>query len=159
MNLLPFFTWCESTMLGETVRASLWLFPVIESLHLVAFAVLGGTVLLIDLRLLRFLFRSQPVVRLLEEARPWFLGSLAAMVVTGVLLFLSEAIKCYYSGPFWWKIRFLLAAVVFAATVRRRVLRMDETRLGPLWGRLVGLVSIELWGGVAWGGRWIGFSG
>jgi hypothetical protein len=159
MTLLPFFEWSETTLLGQTIRDSLWLFPVIEAIHLVAFAVLGGAVLLVDLRLLGFLFRSQPVARLAEDARPWQRGSLAVALASGSLLFLSEPMKLYYSEPFWVKITCLVLAILFSFTVRLRVAMADERHVGRFRGRLAALVSIALWSGVAWGGRWIGFSG
>jgi hypothetical protein len=159
MNLLPFFQWCESTAVGDFIRTSLWLFPVIEAFHLVAFAVLGGAVLLMDLRLLGLVMTSQPTAQVAREARPWLLGSLLGMVASGVLLFLSEAVKCYYSFPFRVKIICLFLAVIFTWTLHQRVARADEARVGMLKPRLAGLVSLVLWGAVAWGGRWIGFSG
>jgi hypothetical protein len=159
MNLLPFFEWCETTFVGETVRASLWLFPVIESFHLVAFALLGGAVLAVDLRLLGFAFRSQPVATLARDLRPWLVGSVAVMLVSGILLFLSESVKCYYSFPFRVKIACLAIAIPFTFAVRNRVAAADPARVGPVRGRLVAVVSLLLWGAVAWGGRWIGFSG
>jgi hypothetical protein len=159
MTLLTFFEWCETTLVGQTIRDSLWLFPVIEAIHLVAFAALGGTILLVDLRLLGLLFRSQPVARIAEEARPWQRGSLAVALASGSLLFLSEPMKLYYSEPFRVKIACLALAILFSLTVRPRVTGADERRVGPFRGRLAALVSIALWSGVAWGGRWIGFSG
>jgi len=159
MTLLPLFEWCETTLVGQTIRDSLWLFPVIEALHLVAFAVLGGTVLLVDLRLLGFLFRPEPVARLAEDARPWQRGSLALALASGSLLFLSEPMKLYYSEPFWVKISCLFLAILFNFTLHFRLTMADERRVGPFWGRLAAVVSLALWSGVAWGGRWIGFSG
>lgn len=159
MDLLRLFMWFESTALGDAVRQSLWLFPVIEAFHLVGFAVIGGTVLAVDLRLLGLAFRSQTVLRIARQVRPWFYGALAAMVVSGILLFLSEAVKCYYNRPFWIKMSSLALAIVFTFTIRRKVVAADPERVGPFWGRLVGAVSLVLWGGVAWGGRWIGFWG
>jgi hypothetical protein len=156
MTVLPFFEWCEATFVGQTIRESLWLFPVIESVHLVAFATLGGTVLFLNLRLLGLLFRAQPVPRLAEAVAPWQRGSLALALATGSLLFLSEPMKLYYSDPFWIKISCLALVVVFDFTVRSRVARGRSSGFGA---KLAGLVSIVLWSGVAWGGRWIGFSG
>jgi hypothetical protein len=159
MSLLPIFEWCETTVVGQTIRDSLWLFPVIEALHLVAFAVLGGTVLLVNLRILGAAFPSEPVARLARDARPWQSGSLAVALASGSLLFLSEPRKLYYSGPFWVKMTCLVLAILFTFTVHRKLTMADERRVGPFWRRLAALVSIALWGGVAWGGRWIGFSG
>jgi hypothetical protein len=157
MNLLPFFQWCEATALGDMVRQSLWLFPVIEAFHLVAFAVLGGAVLLMDLRLLGLVMRSQPAAQIARDSRPWLIGSLAVMLTSGVLLFLSEAVKCYYSFPFKVKMVSLFLAIVFTWTLHGKVATAGRERAGV--SRLVAVVSLVLWGAVAWGGRWIGFSG
>ena len=159
MNLLPFFEWCETTGVGEYIRASLWLFPVIEAFHLVAFAVLGGTVLLTNLRLLGLVMKTQPASQVARDAHPWLLGSLIVMVASGILLFLSEAVKCYYSFPFRVKIVSLFLAVIFTWTLHRRIASSHDQRVGKMRGRLAALVSLVLWGAVAWGGRWIGFSG
>ena len=159
MNLLRFAEWAEATGVGEAIRASLWLFPIIEAFHLVAFALLGGVILAVDLRLLGVAFRGQPVADLAREVKPWLVGGVITMVVSGVLLFLSEAVKCYYSYPFRIKIACLALAIPFTFLVRNRVAKADPDRVGPFWGKLVGLVSLLLWGTVAWGGRWIGFSG
>jgi hypothetical protein len=156
--LLPFFEWCEATRVGAAIRDSLWLFPVIEAFHLVAFAVIGGTILVVDLRLLGLGVRA-PVAPLARSVQPWLVGSLMVMIPSGILLFLSEAIKCYYSFPFWVKMWSLLLALAFTFTIRRRVVTADPAELRLPWGRTAGVVSILLWSGVAWGGRWIGFSG
>jgi hypothetical protein len=158
MTLLPFFQWCENSGVGETIRSSSWLFPVIESFHLLGLAVIGGAVLVVDLRLLGFGLRRQPVAQLASDAQRWPLGSLIVMLVTGTLLFTSEAIKCYYHIAFWVKMTSLLLAIVFTFTVRRKVTMADEGRVGPLWSKAVGLISVALWSGVGIGGRWIGFS-
>ena len=156
MNLLPFFQWCEASGVGTAIRSSQWLFPVIEAFHLLAFASIGGAILLVDLRLLGIAMRREPPGELSREAQPWLLGGLAVMVTTGTLLFLSESVKCYYSNPFWVKMTALFLAIIFTFTVRRKVAAAAEA---PLRGKLVALISIVLWSAVAWGGRWIGFSG
>ncbi|TFH64224.1 MAG: hypothetical protein E4G90_08525 [Gemmatimonadales bacterium] len=145
--------------MGEFIRSSLWLFPVIEAFHLVAFAVLGGVVLLVDLRLLGLVMRTQPTAQIAQDSRPFLVGSLSVMLVSGTLLFLSEAVKCYYSFPFRVKISSLALAILFTWTLHRRAVEAGEGRLGPFRGRLVAVVSLVLWGVVAWAGRWIGFSG
>lgn len=156
--LLPFFEWCEATAVGSAIRGSSWLFPVIESVHLLALALLGGALLVVDLRLLGFGLRNQPLRQLARDAEPWLVGSLAVMIATGVPLFLSESIKCYYSMAFWLKITAIPLAIAFTFTVRRKVANADDTRTAPRLKTLVALVSLMLWFGVAAAGRWIGFS-
>jgi hypothetical protein len=158
MSLLPFFDWCYQTGVGETIRDSTWLFPVIEAFHLLGLGVTVGALLIVDLRLLGVGLSKQPVAELSAGAQPWLLGSLALMFSTGIPLFLSEAVKCYYSIPFWIKMTSLLLALLFAFTVRRRVTRTGIATDRPRLGRLVAIISMVLWFGVAWGGRWIGFS-
>ena len=158
MSLLPFFQFCENSAVGETIRNSSWLFPVIESFHLLGLAMIGGAVLIVDLRLFGLGLRRHPVAQLARDAQPWQIGSLIVMVISGVLLFTSEAIKCYYHEAFWVKMTSLFLAIVFTFTVRRKVALADETSVGPVWSKVVALVSVTLWSGVGIGGRWIGFS-
>jgi hypothetical protein len=159
MELLPFIQWCEGSWLGSAIRTSPWAFAVIESVHLLALAAIGGAVLIVDLRLLGFGLRDQPISRIARDAFPWLIGSLAIMLITGIGLFLSEATKCYYSTPFWVKMSSLLLAIIFTFTIRRRITTVEEGRVAPAVYKLVALVSLTLWFGVGAGGRWIGFSG
>jgi hypothetical protein len=157
--MLPFFQWCEASTIGSVIRGSTWAFAVIESVHLLALAAIGGAVLVVDLRLLGLGLGRLTVAEVARNAYPWFVGSLVVMLVTGVSLFLSESVKCYYSTPFWWKMSSLALATTFAFTIRRRVTMAEETQVRPMWLKLVALVSLTLWFGVGAGGRWIGFSG
>src|SRR5262245_35134895 len=121
MNLLPYFQSIEESGIGAGIRASQWMFPTIEAVHLLGLAAIGGAVLLVDLRLLGFGFKRQPVSQIARDAQPWFVLSLIVMLTTGILLFMSESVKCYYSPAFWFKIESLTAAILFSFTVRRKV--------------------------------------
>ena len=155
--LLSFFEWCDATALGATVRNSLWLFPVIEAVHLLGLCVLGGALLVVDLRLLGVGLKRQTIAELADEVRPWLVGAVVLMVTTGMLLFLAEAVKCYYNQSFWVKITTLPVALLFTFTVRARVTHSGGLDTSPQT-RLVGAASIALWFTVAAAGRWIGFS-
>jgi hypothetical protein len=157
LDLLPYFEWIEATALGHAIRQSLWLFPVIEAVHLLGLSVLGGSVLIVDLRMLGTGLRNHAIPRIARDARPWFVGALVVMLLTGWALFTSEAIKCYYNFSFWVKMTTLPVAIAFAFLVRDRIAAragMNATATT----RLVGLLSIALWFTVAAAGRWIGFS-
>jgi hypothetical protein len=157
MPLQSFFVWCEGTVIGTTVRESIWLFPIIEVVHLIGLAVLGGAILLVDLRLLGVGLHGVPVASLARSARPWLWGSLALTIGSGVLLFLSEALKCYQNPAFWLKVVLLILALLFTGLVRSRFTR--DLAGGPrrFGARLAGAVSLVLWAGVAFAGRGIGF--
>ena len=149
----------EFSAVGQAIKNSSWAFAVTESVHLLALSVIGGAVLVVDLRMLGFGLRRQRIADVARDAWPVFVGSLAVMLVTGAMLFMSEAVKCYYSYPFRVKMASLALAILFAFTIRRRVARADEGRIGPLAYRAVAVVSLMLWFAVGAAGRWIGFSG
>ena len=156
MDLLPFFEWCETTPLGLLVRESVWLFPVIESVHLLGLCMLGGALLVVDLRLLGTGLTGTPVATLARHARPWLRTAVVVMILTGVLLFLSESVKCYYSQAFWVKITTFPVALAFTFAVRQRVIGVEG--VSRVTERLTGASSLLLWFVVAAAGRWIGFS-
>ena len=155
--LLPLFEWFETVRLGRVVVGSLWLFPVIEAVHLLALSMLGGAILIVDLRLLGTGLKHRSPAELWRESRPYLIGAIAMLIATGVPLFLSEAIKCYYSQAFWVKMTTLPFAIAFAFTIRARTLT-DDVRNTARRQKLVGALSILLWLTVAAAGRWIGFS-
>jgi hypothetical protein len=157
MSLLEFCQWLQYSAPLIAMRASPWLFPVIATIHLMGLAVIGGAVLLVDLRLLGLGLRRQPVRELAQDAERWLFRGVAVMVATGILLFMCFATKYYYLTFFWVKMAALFLVIVFTVSVRRRVAMADETGIDPVWSKAVALVSLTLWTTVALGGRYIGF--
>ena len=152
------FQWAELSWLGTYVNNSLWAFAAIEAGHLLALAVLGGAILVVDLRLLGFGLKEEPVSYVGKTAQPWLIGGLTAAILTGVPLLSSLAAGKYYvNGAFWMKMYFFLAAVIFTFTIRRAVVLGDDVRANSRIGKVVGLVSVLLWSGVGIMGRGIGF--
>jgi hypothetical protein len=118
---------------------------------------LGGAILVLDLRLLGFGLRDQSIARVARGTRPWVRAGVAVMLSTGFLLFLSEAVKCYHNPSFWVKMTTLPFALLFAFVIREP-LAMRDTLVTSWSSRALGVVSMALWFTVAAGGRWIGFS-
>ena len=162
-------TWCESFgwadfyremedgSIGRAIGDSLWLFPVIEVVHLFGLAVLGGSVIVMDLRLLGAGLKNTAPGRVLANTRPWFFVGLVVMIATGVPLFLSEATKCCFNHSFEVKITALFLAVLYTFAVRNRVAVGESASTCARQG--VAVLSLGLWFTVAAAGRWIGFSG
>ena len=155
--LEPFFRWCEATPVGRAVADSVWAFPILEAVHLLGLCLLGGALLIVDLRMLGVGLTGQPVSRLARHARPWLVASVLLMTATGIPLFLSEAIKAYYNTSFRVKMATLPVALAFTFGVRERVARNEGLDPGPRC-KVIGAVSLALWFTVAAAGRWIGFS-
>jgi hypothetical protein len=157
--LLSFAQFVEDSGFGTAIRESPYAFALIESVHLLALAIIGGAVLLVDLRLLGFGLTKQPLASLARDAWRWQKIALVVLILTGLGLFASEAIKCYYSTPFWVKMSALIAATFFAFVVRRRVIFAPDGTVSPLARNVVAILSMALWFAVGASGRWIGFSG
>jgi len=153
-----FFDWIEHTGHGTMIRDSIWQFAAIEAVHLLALAVIGGAVLIVDLRLLGWTLRRQPVKQIARDAEPFLLGSLFMMLLSGYLLMASLAASKYYVNlAFQLKMVFLLLAIVFTFTVRRWLIYRDDADINPNVARIVAIVSVLLWSGVGIMGRGIGF--
>jgi hypothetical protein len=156
MTLLELFERLEASAMGTAIRASQWLFPVIEAVHLLGLALLGGAVLVLDLRLLGFGLEQRPVSYVARQLEPWLAFAIAVMIATGVPLFLSEAVKCFHSEAFRLKMVALALALAFTFGVRNPVAKARP--LPARWNRVVATCSLALWLAVAIAGRWIGFS-
>ena len=126
-------------------------------MHLLGLTLLGGSLLIVDLRMFGVGLRNQGIAELADKARPWLLGSVVLLLVTGLLLFLSEAVKAYYNRSFWVKMWTLLIALVYTFAIRNRILR-DEALDTSRRSRLFATASLGLWFIVAAAGRWIGYS-
>ncbi len=155
--MLAFFESLEYAPLLVEMRSSPWLFPAIASVHLLGLAMLGGAVLVVDLRLLGFGLTRQPVAAIGRAAEPWLKASVLVMLPTGLLLFMCFATKYYYLAAFWIKVTCLLAALIFTFSIRRRVVMTHDTSNDPFKGKVVATVSLTLWITIALGGRLIGF--
>ena len=154
MSLYHLFESLEATPIGAGIKDSVWLFPAIETVHLLALSLLGGAILLLDLRLLGLGLTGQPASAIERSTRPWLIGAILTMITTGVLLGFSEALKLYDKQAFWVKMIALAVALTFTFLVRNPVARRDPGMIG----KAVAVVSLSLWLTVAIAGRWIGFS-
>src|SRR3989338_5184364 len=121
MSLLEFCRWLQYSAPLVEMRGSPWFFPVIATVHLFGLAIIGGAVLLVDLRLLGFGVRGTPVASLVRDAERWLFRGLCVAIPTGILLFMCFATKYYYLTFFWVKLTALVLVIVFTFSVHRRV--------------------------------------
>ncbi|HTI43196.1 MAG TPA: DUF6644 family protein [Vicinamibacterales bacterium] len=155
--LLEFCRWLQYSAPLHAMRDSPIFFPIVATIHLMGLAIIGGAVLVVDLRLLGFGLRHQPAAVIAQDAERWLLRGLAVMIATGILLFMCFATKYYYLTFFWVKMAALFVVIVFTWSVHRRVAMGQDVDTRPLRSRLVAMTSLLLWTIVAIGGRYIGF--
>ena len=156
MSLRPFFYWADTTAISNVIRDSRFLFPIIETIHLLALTVLLGTVIVLNLRLMGAGLRGQSIGAVSSATAPLRLWALMAMLTTGLLLFLSEAMKCYENPPFFFKMGMLFLAIVFQWTAIRWLVNKGESA-NRVVSTLAAVLSLMLWFSVGVGGRAIGF--
>ena len=151
--LHPVLAALADTALAEAIRESAVLFPAIETVHVIALALVAGTIAHVDLRLLGLAWRTTPVVDLVRRIVPLTLASFALAALSGLLLFASRA-PAYAANPaFQIKLALLVLAGLNAAAFHA-----IPAGASPSHQRAAGLVSLATWSLVIVAGRWIGFS-
>ena len=159
MELFDFFSWLEhSSVLGHAAKAYGGVYAVFQSLHLISLAVLGGTMLVTDLRCFNLILRTTPIGIIAEEAHKWFRISLIIVLGTGVFMLAGVAEKCYGKPAFWVKMTALLVGVIFTFAIKRPLLIRDPALNETVVLKCVAIASLSIWFTVAAAGRWIGFS-
>lgn len=144
----------EASALGQAIRESTWLFPAIESTHLLALALLGGSILIVSLSILGWGLKTS-VAELYKSAHRYLNVAVIALLITGVLLGISEPVKLYGREAFWLKMISLAVALAVTYFAFNPLVRRGASGLGL---RCVTVVTIAAWLTVAMAGRWIGFS-
>ena len=148
-SLLDFCQWLQDTSLATSIRTSALAFPIIEGTHVLALSLSVGTVMFLDLRLLRFVFRDVPISRLMKQIGPWMITGMAVMVVTGFLLFFAQAKNVYANYSFRIKITLLILAAINAAVYQVRyfpkMADWDLSEVVPRGAKAIAWISLIFW--------------
>ena len=141
-----------------TVRAV----PIVEAIHVMAIAVVFGTILVVDLRLLGVRDTKRPYTQVSRELLVWTWAAFVVAAVTGAMMFAANAMTYYQNTPFRLKLLAIAAAglnmLVFHFVTGRNVDEWDTERTAPAGGRVAGALSILIWTTVIVLGRWFGFT-
>ena len=155
------FAWLERLPLSGVIAHGDWLFPAIESVHVLALTIVFGSIAMVDLRLINVSFKTRTVSELLEEMIPWTWSAFVVAAITGSLMFISAATRYYGLWPFKLKMVLLACAglnmLIFNFIVSRDVGKWGQQRLTPVSARISGGASLLLWTSIIVCGRWIGF--
>lgn len=140
------------------MRDSTYAFAVVEIFHLLALAVFGGAILLINLRFLGIAFQSQSSSQLAKDLLPLTAGGVAAMFVSGALLFMGGPVRYYHNPAFRFKMVSFLVALIFHFTLQVREARnsVEHERNSPFL-KIGACLSLLLWLSVGLAGRAIGY--
>jgi hypothetical protein len=154
--------WLEATALATEIRENDFLFPWIEAVHVLAIALVVGSISIVDLRLLGIASPDRPAGRLTHDVLPCAWVAFAFAALTGGLLFSAKATA--YAGNFFFRGKLVLLAlaglnmIVFHAFAGRDIAGWGAAGKPPPTARIAGGVSLMLWIAVVAFGRWIGFT-
>lgn len=162
MSLLPFCQWLEKTSGSIALHESLWMYPLVESLHVLTLSLFVGLAIMLDLRLLGVTMRRTPVSEVASQLLPWMTAGFGVMVLSGVALFYAIPVKTYLNIFFRIKLLMLtlggLNAWVFHRTVYRRVAEWDVDAAIPPGAKVAACLSLALWAGIVFAGRMIAYN-
>jgi hypothetical protein len=162
MDIAVILKWLEATAVAGKIRGSLYLFPLIESTHVLGLALVFGTIAIIDLRLLGIASTQRRVTRMWSDILKWTWAAFALTALTGALMFITNATVYYHN--FFFRTKMLLLALtgvnmfVFDLTARRTLSSWDKAPAAPRAGRIVAALSLVMWIGIIFMGRIIGFT-
>jgi len=128
---------------AQLIKSSSWAFPVIQTFHLLAFATLGGAVLLPSLRLMGVGMTSVPPATIEKTVRPWLIGALIVIAITGILMGLVVAQRLYARPVFLVKMIALAAGLILSVGVVSSVASREGVL--TLAAKVMAAVALLLW--------------
>ena len=162
MPLLEFCEWLAATAGSIALHESMYMYPIVESSHVLALTLFVGFAVILDLRLLGLILKQVPVSQVADRLLPWTIGGFIVMNITGVLLFYAIPVRTYQSIFFRAKVIFLILAALhvwfFHARIYQRIAEWDHTIITPRAARRAGLASLVLWGAIIVSGRMIAYN-
>jgi hypothetical protein len=159
--LNQFCVWLDQTDVSQTIQIKTWIIPTVQTIHILAIAVVMASALMIDLRLIGIVGRDQSLARVTERFLPFVWWPLLILLATGVVMIVGEPARALKNSVFQLKVALILLAVLVTFIVQLLV------RKNPAFGDLarargaplaIAAVSVLLWVGIVCAGRWIAYT-
>ena len=112
-SFLPFFQWHDGCWLGERISGSVWMFPLIETIHILAMAIMFGGLLMLNLKMLGLTMPRQSLPLLSKTLMPFVNWGVVIMLISGYGMFASGPMKYYANDGFKVKMAALLLTLIF----------------------------------------------
>jgi hypothetical protein len=150
--------WIDQTALSQAIQNAAWVVPSVQTVHILAIAVLMGAAMMVNLRLLRVVDRDQPLARNSARFVPVIWYALPVLLITGLLMIIGEPARALKNPIFQLKVLLILGAITvtlaYQLPLRRDTAFWDRRRGATI---LIAAVSIALWVGIIFAGRWIAY--
>jgi hypothetical protein len=162
MSLLRFCQWMADTPWSIALHESAWVYPIVESVHVLTLCLFLGMAVMLDLRLLGVTMRQTPVSEAVGRLLPWIAAGFIVMVISGALLFYAIPVRTFQNIFFRIKVAMLILSGlnvwVFHSGVYRRMMEWDLDPAPPRMARVAAGLSLALWAGIVVAGRMIAYN-
>jgi len=157
-----FSKWLAATSLSHTIQTISWIIPTLQTIHILCVAVVFSAAVLVDFRMFRLFEREVPLCAITRRFLPAIWPVLLVLLLTGSLLIIGEPRRSLINPTFYIKMALLLAAVLLTATLQRSIATSpgfwEKDRGRRLAGKALATLSIAIWCGVLFAGRWIAYT-
>jgi hypothetical protein len=161
LALTGFSKWLAATSLSHTIQTVTWIIPTLQTIHILCVAIAFSSAVLVDLRIFLVFERDEPLREVTRRFLPPIWPVLLILLVTGSLLIIGEPRRSLVNTTFYLKMALLLVAILLTAALQRMVLvspGVFEDRSRQLAARALATVSILVWCGILFAGRWIAYT-
>jgi hypothetical protein len=159
--LTGFSKWLAATSLSHTIQTVTWIIPTLQTIHILCVAIAFSSAVLVDLRIFRLFERDEPLREVMRRFLPPIWPVLAILLITGSLLIIGEPRRSLVNTTFYLKMALLVVAIGLTATLQRTILASPdgfEDRSRRLSGQLLATLSVLVWCGILFAGRWIAYT-
>ncbi|MDB5499828.1 MAG: hypothetical protein JWP28_3859 [Phenylobacterium sp.] len=162
MSIVSIAKWIEATAPARAIAQSTWMFPVAETVHVIAIALVVGSIAVLDLRLLGVSWKSRPVTDVARDVLPVTWACFGVAAIAGSLMFISAAVKYATDLPFQLKMLLLLFAganmLIFHHFTYSGVENWDHNAPSPRAAKVAAALSLMFWIAVVTCGRMVSFT-
>jgi hypothetical protein len=160
--LSEFSKWLAATPLSHIIQTTKWVIPALQTIHILSVAVVFSSAVLVDLRLWRLLNRDVPLPELARRFLPTIWPVLLVLLITGSLLIIGEPKRSLLNSAFYLKMALLAVAIVLTAWLQWSLSSSpnfwDKNRGRRMAGQFAATLSILVWCGILFAGRWIAYT-
>lgn len=157
----PFIEWLAATPLSYNIGIAGWIIPTVQSIHILALAILFSSVLIVDLKVLGWAGHGQTLRVTLDRFVPWFWAALGVLAFTGLVMVIAEPVRELRSTSFWVKMGVLAIGISMAIGLLRGVNRdagrWEEDGADKSKSRAWGIAMLVVWSAVILLGRFIAY--
>jgi hypothetical protein len=155
-------SWLSATLVSRTIQTAGWIIPTLQTIHILAIAVLFSSAIVVDLRIWRLFDRELPLKAVTQRFFPVIWPVLLVLMTTGALLIVGEPRRSLLNSTFYLKMALLAAAVLLTAGLQWSLSIdpnfWDKNQNRLMAGRFAATISILIWSGIIFAGRWIAYT-